>query len=163
MQKINIKKAIREAISDSGRQYKDVAMSIGITPQNLSNVLADSKREVPDAMLKAIAIELDDRDFKLVAAAYTYEIDFVLSGWKSIPIPIAIKADVDEEQDEREQLDRQARSILKKDPSWWSDEELKFIGRYRRELNEEVSIEQKYLDAIDNSIKKRREQVKSWT
>lgn len=154
MQEVNIKAAIRHAIESSGRQYKEVASSAEITPQNLSNLLNEkSNREVPLAVLRRLVIELDDLDLKWTASDWTYQIGLAQVGTTVIPIPIAVKEDVDDEQDDREQLDKAARRIFKRQPATWSAEEVRFINRYRKELNEEVSAEHRFLDSIDDALK----------
>lgn len=154
MTKVNIKAAIRKAIADSGRQNKEIAASIGISPQSLSNYANDPKREVPLNILRSLVIELDDLNFKYVASDWTFELGLAESGAAVIPIPIALKEDVDDEQDDREQLDRQAKRVFKKTPESWSAEDYQLIIRYRKEFNEEISAEHRMLDAVDDSLKR---------
>lgn len=157
-----IKNAMSKAIQRSGRQKKDIAAAIGITPQNLSNLINDPKRDVPLQTLRRLAFELDDTDFKFEAADWMFGLGFAKSGVKVIPIPIAVKEDVDDEQDDREQLDREAKRIFKQEPGTWGMAEVKFIHRYRKELNEEVSAEHRFLDAIDDALKKVSKEVIAW-
>jgi len=166
MKKVNtqerIKFLMREAIQRSSRPQKDLAYSLKFTPQNLSNVLNDKSRDVPIALLIGLAKELDDYQFKLITADYLLDIGLVLDGWTAMPIPLAVKADVDDEQAEREDLDKVIRQVFKRDPHSWSQEDVELVQRYRKELNEEVSAEQMYLDSIDDALK-RVEEVGAWT
>lgn len=152
---------MKQAIERSERQQKDIAVSMGFSQQNLSNVLNDSKREVPVSLLIRLARELEDYQFKLVTADYLLDIGFVLDGWQAMPIPLAVKADVDDEQSEREALDIAVRKVFRKDPYDWSQEEVNLVISYRKELNEEVSAEQMYLDSIDDALKE-AEEVGIW-
>lgn len=162
MPEVNIKAAMKKAIADSGRQNKEVAISMGVSPQSLSNYLNDPKRDVPESFVRKLALELDDLDFKYVASDWWVDLRLAESGVAVIPIPIAVKEDVDDEQDDREQLDRQAKRIFKCTPESWGREEAEFIVKYRKELNEEVSAEHRFLDAIDDALKQVPAEVMIW-
>lgn len=150
---VDIRRALSDAIEHSGRLKKDVALSAGITPQNLANLINDKTRNIPLAVLQRLVIELDDLDLKWAASDWTFQIGLAKSGEAVLPIPLAVKEDVDDEQDDREQLDKQARRIFKRPPNSWESEEIQFVQRYYKELNEEVSAEQHYLDVIADSLK----------
>ncbi|QFQ90981.1 helix-turn-helix domain-containing protein [Lacticaseibacillus manihotivorans] len=154
MAEVNIKAAMKQAIARSGRQNKELAKTIGLSPQGLSNYLNDPNRDVPVDLVGRLARELGDLQFKYEVGDWWLDLGLAITGTTVIPIPIALKEDMDDEQDDREQLDRQAKRILRKLPEAWSKEDFDFIVKYRKEFNEEISSEHLMLDALDDWIKR---------
>lgn len=154
MGQIDMRDAMAAAIGRSGRQHKDIAAVLGITPQNLSNVLNDRKREVPTKWLEALARDLDDIDFKMIVADEI--LDFGLySPSRSVNYPLAKKTMMDKEQADREKLDTEIAMILCKPIDEISADDRSLIGNFLKELKEEISSEISYKGALEKYLKQK--------
>jgi hypothetical protein len=145
---------MKEAITNSGRQNKEVARSIGLSPQGLSNYLNDPNREVPQIVVHDLVWELDDPEFKRIASKWWFDLEIEESGKAVIPTVALIKDEADDEQADRELLDPKVRRILRRDPDTWTSAEYQQMKLYRKEYLEEVSAEYRTLGAIDTALKR---------
>lgn len=152
MEQIDIRKEMAAAIGRSNRQHKDIAISLGTTGQNLSNILNDKKRAVPTKWLIYLARELDDTDFKMIVADEILNLGLYTPA-KSINFPLARKTMMDKEQSERESLDSAIAMIFSKPINDWLEDDMSLVERHQKELREEIASEINYLESIDQYIK----------
>ena len=151
---VDIKLEMKKAIADSGRQNKEIARAIGLSPQGLSNYLNDQNREVPQIVVHDLAWELDDSDFKRVASKWWFDLELEASALSVIPTVALIKDEADDEQADRESLDPKVRRILRREPDTWESSDYQQMKLYRKEYLEEVSAEYRTLGAIDSALKR---------
>ncbi len=152
MEQIDIRKEMAAAIGRSNRQQKDIAISLGTTGQNLSNILNDKKRAVPTKWLIDLARELDDTDFKMIVADEILNLGLYTPA-KSINFPLARKTMMDKEQSERESLDSAIAMIFSKPVNDWLEDDMSLVERHQKELRDEIASEINYLESIDQYIK----------
>lgn len=146
--------AMKASIERNGYRYNEVADSMRVSPQRLSNVL-NGKDSITAQFITKFLQTVPDARLALFAAVYLVPtLGFVFNPFRGREEADVRKRAADREEEERKALDQQAEDIMGIDASQWLPEEYEFMVGYQSEFKEEVGCEQMTIIDIDEDIRR---------
>lgn len=147
-----IKHEAADAIERSGMQKQAIASSLNTTTSNVSNWLSQDRNFPLDA-LSRLSHLLNDYRFSCMAAEFVFGIE-LLPDDQSMDVPQNRYFSSIKEENERKALEKAAFfSIMAKDPTDWATEEIEYMRKYSKELEEETKAEASYSSSVKQSLK----------
>jgi hypothetical protein len=143
---------LNACLSRKGLTRTEFANQIHVTKQAVSNWFSDDKSHIiPKDKLIYIAYSLNDRRFKFVVSDYVLDTRLLSKNdYGSDPLSQFIR--VNKEESERRLLNEQVQIILAKPAIYWSDEERRFLFKFKKELSEERQAENDLEIALDLAL-----------